>query len=197
MSCFPAMHNGISASDIRCHERMSCFWLSKFFQPLECFFFSQNQLSAKFRALRHEHLVATRAKPKPDLRSQRWICIFSKPCAKRMNVTQKRYEPPPSCIDITVTIQTYFFQGAHTVCPFLCVFGLICPLIVFAGKECISDQFHGFPGLTGSFKSSRFSSGSGGDCHNTCSTVWLHCHALHLLFPFVIFSFLLLPLLNV
>lgn len=32
-------------------------------------------------------------------------------------------------------------------------------LIVFAGKKCLPDQFHRFFGLTGSYKSSRFSSG--------------------------------------
>lgn len=56
-------------------------------------FFSQSPLSVKFRALQHERLVATRAKPDPDRWCQRWICSFSKPCAQRMNAMQKRSEP--------------------------------------------------------------------------------------------------------
>lgn len=91
-----------------------------FSNPLNVFLFSQNQLSAKFRALRHEHLVATRAKPKPDLRSQRWICIFSKPCAKRMNVTQKRYEPPPPLLYRHYSHHTNILLSGSTYCvPFL------------------------------------------------------------------------------
>lgn len=78
------------------------FQSQSFSNPLNVIFLSlslsQNQLSAKFRALPHEHLVATKAKSNPVPRSQRWICSFSKPCAKTTTVTQKRSEPttPPT-----------------------------------------------------------------------------------------------------
>lgn len=58
-----------------------------------CTFIAQNRRSAKFRALLGEQLAAARAKLSPDLRSQRWIYSFSKPCAKRMIAILKRYEP--------------------------------------------------------------------------------------------------------
>lgn len=54
----------------------------------------------------------------------------------------------------------------------LCVFGLIHTQILSAGEECVPDQFLCFPGLPGSFKISRFSSGREG-YRATCCTIWL------------------------
>lgn len=119
-----------------------------------CFFCFQNQLSAKFRALRQEHLVVTKAKPNPGLWSHRWICSFWRPCARRINVTLMRCEPTPPFL--------YRHCCQHISLAFtLCVLCMICSLNVFTGEECVPVQFLSFPGLPGSVESSRFSSGRG------------------------------------
>lgn len=95
------------------------------------------------------------------------MCSFSKPCAKRMNAMQKRSDHS-SCYSSysrhinTFLCRLYFWPNFSSI-P-----------IVFAGEECIPDQFLGFPGLAGSFKIPRFSSGKGIDCHNICHFVWFH-----------------------
>lgn len=146
---------------------------------------------SKFRALQHEHLAATRAKPRPDLQSQKWICSSSKPCAKRMNVTQKRSVLPLLlCRHFSIHTETCCsFQQHHIACTLLFALGLIGPLILFAGKECLPEQFLSLPGLAGCFKRCRFSSGRWWPSRHL-----LCCHALHLLLPSLFASFSLLPL---
>lgn len=136
---------------------MSHFWAS--LTPPNVFI-PQNPRS-KFRAPRHEHLAATRAKPRPDLQSQKWICSFSKPCAKRMNVTQKRSDLPLLlCGHFSIHTETCCsFQQHHLACTLLFVLGLIGPLILFAGEECLPEQLLCLPGLAGCFQRCRLSSG--------------------------------------
>ena len=76
----------------------------------------------------------------------------------------------------------------------LCVFGLIHTQIVCAGEECVPDQFLCFPGLPGSFKISRFSSGRGG---LLSQHLLYYLTSLQSLFPLVLSSCRLVPLLNV
>lgn len=79
------------------------------------------------------------------------MCNFLKPCAKRMNATQKRSNSP------------YFAAPTGLIHrQYLIVYDLVSTLpIVFTGEECIPDQFLCLPGLNGSFKVHRVSSGTG------------------------------------
>ena len=133
---FPALKNEIKRSIIGVMKRFNVYCAHRFFWCLKCFF-SQNQPSVKSRVPQHEHLVATRAKPNPELLSQRWMCSFLKPCAKRMNAVQKRSEH-------------FSFYGSHghhinTFCA-LSVFGLIFPVywLYFKVKNVYQTSFSAF-----------------------------------------------------
>lgn len=129
-------------------------------------FFSQNPLSVKFRALQHERLVATRAKPNPDRWCPRWICSFSKPCAQRMNAMQKRSEP----------LSLYKCHCQHYYyCVYLASFTLkLCVQV----KNVYQTSFSAFLDSLDLSRSPDFPQVGGAYCHNTCSTIWLlfsHC----------------------
>lgn len=162
------MENINCTLDILWYER-TCFFTAPRELLSPSMFFSQNRLSAKFRALRHEHLAATRTKSKPDLRSQRWIFSSSKPCAKRMNATQKRSEPPLCIVLTVITHISFFVPRSGCIYSHLPLF----ILILSPGEECIPGQFLGFPGLSGSFQISRFSSGRGNCFSCTVSICYL------------------------
>lgn len=123
-------------------------------------FLSQNRPSLKSRAPQHEHLVETRAKPNPDLQSQRWTCSFSRLCAKRTNATQKR-------------------SVCHHINSLCCSHVFLCSFVLYTVhhmqvKNVYQTSFSAFLDSLDLLRSPDFPQVRSCDSHNICSTVWFH-----------------------
>lgn len=126
---------------------------------------------SKFRAPQHEHLAATRAKPRPDLQSQKWICSSSKPCAKRMNVTQKRSVLP------RLLCGHFSIHVVHFSSTILCVLSCLrlaslAPLFCSQVKNVYQSSFSAFLDSLDVSRGADFPQ-VGGDLHGACSAVML------------------------